>query len=66
MKPKDIRELSLAELEKKNRDTRQELLHLRMRKQMGQVEDTSQLQQLKRDIARLETIQREKTATAHS
>lgn len=66
MKPKDIRELSLAELEKKNRDTRQELLHLRMRKQMGQVEDTSQLQQLKRDIARFETIRREKTATAHS
>lgn len=56
MKAKDIRELSATELQKKLRDSRQELLNLRLRKQSGQVEKPSEIKTLRRDIARMETI----------
>ncbi len=64
MKAKEIRALSEQEIEKKLRDTRQELMNLRLRKQAGQVEDPSQLLELRRDIARMETILKERAATA--
>ncbi|MBC2593315.1 50S ribosomal protein L29 [Ruficoccus amylovorans] len=65
MKPAEIRELSIDEIKKKLRDTRQELVELRVRKQAGQVEKPSELRTLRRDIARLETFLKAKsTATA--
>ena len=57
---KDIKELSLPELEKSIRDTRDQLLELKLRKQTGQVENTAELTQRRRDIARMETIRSEK------
>ena len=60
MKIKDIRELSIPELEKTIRDTRDQLLELKLRKQPGQVENTAELTQRRRDIARMETIRNEK------
>ncbi|QXD23819.1 50S ribosomal protein L29 [Opitutia bacterium ISCC 51] len=64
MKAKEIRDLSEQEIEKKVRDTRQELMNLRLRKQAGQVEAPSQLLELRRDIARMETILKERAAAA--
>ncbi len=60
MKVKDIRELSLPELEKSIRDTRDQLLQLKLRKQTGQVENTAELTQRRKDIAKMETIRSEK------
>ena len=60
MKNKDIRELSVPESEKTIRDTRDQLLELKLRKQTGQVENTAELTQRRRDIARMETIRNEK------
>ncbi len=60
MKSSEIRELSRQELEKKIRDTRDEYLNLRLRKQTGQVEHPDQIKLLRRDIARMETILNEK------
>ena len=60
MKAKEIRELTLQEVEKKLRDAGQELVNLRLRKQAGQVEDSSLLNSLRKDIARLKTIRAEK------
>ena len=60
MKIKEIRELSIPELEKTIRDTRDQLLELKLRKQTGQVENTAELTQRRRDIARMETIRNEK------
>lgn len=57
---KDIREMSEGEIEKKLRETREEQVNLRMRKQTGQVEQPHRFEELRRDIARLETILREK------
>jgi large subunit ribosomal protein L29 len=56
MKTKEIRELSVTELETKLRDTREQLLQLRLRKQTGQVEKPHLLHAYRKDIARLETI----------
>ena len=60
MKAKEIRELSVEEIAKKIRDMRDELLNLNIRKGTGQVENTSRIRQLRRDIARFETIKTQK------
>lgn len=56
MNTKEIRELSVAELETKLRETREQLLQLRLRKQTGQVEKPHLLHEYRKDIARFETI----------
>ena len=60
MRAAEIRELSLGEIEKKLRDTREELLQMRLRKETGQVEQPHLLRQIRRDVARLETVLKEK------
>ena len=64
MTAKEIRELSPAEITTKIRESREQLLQLRMRKQTGQVEKTHELRTLRKDIARLETIQNQKKTQA--
>ncbi|HVU32513.1 MAG TPA: 50S ribosomal protein L29 [Opitutaceae bacterium] len=64
MTSKEIRELSASEIDTKLRETRDQLLHLRLRKQTGQVEKTHELRTLRKDIARLETLRNEKKAKA--
>ncbi len=58
MTPKEIRELSPIELETKLRETREQLLQLRLRKQTGQVEKPHQLREYRKDLARMETARR--------
>ncbi len=60
MKTKEIRELAPAELETRLRTTREQLVQLRLRKQTGQVEKTHELRTLRKDIARLKTLLRQK------
>lgn len=62
MKAKEIRDLSVAEINVKLNETREKLLSLRLRKQTGQVEKTHELRSLRKDIARLETIKTQKAA----
>jgi large subunit ribosomal protein L29 len=64
MTTKEIRELSPAEIGTKLRETREQLLQLKLRKQTGQVEKTHELRTLRKDIARLETIATEKKHAA--
>jgi large subunit ribosomal protein L29 len=64
MTSKEIRELSAAEITIKIRDIRESLLQARMRKMTGQVEKTHELRTLRKDIARLETILRQKNKPA--
>jgi large subunit ribosomal protein L29 len=56
LKAKEVAELSLAEIEKKIRDVRHELLELRLKKKTGQLEHSHMLKELRRDVARLETF----------
>ena len=64
MTSKEIRELSPDEINNKLRETREQLLQLRLRKQTGQVEKTHELRTLRKDIARMETVATEKRASA--
>ena len=64
MTAKEIRELSPAEITTKLRETREQLLQLRMRKQTGQVEKTHELRTLRKDIARLLTVENQKKKAA--
>ncbi len=64
MKAKEIRELAPAEIETRLRETREQLLQLRLRKQTGQVEKTHEIRTLRKDIARLETILTQKKTAA--
>jgi large subunit ribosomal protein L29 len=63
MTSKEIRELSPAEITTKLRETREQLLQLRLRKNAGQVEKPHLLRAYRKDIARLETILRQKKST---
>lgn len=56
MTSKEVRELSVPELEKKIRDSRAELLQMNLRKQTGQVENTGRFRELRRDVARMLTV----------
>ena len=60
MKSKEIRELSAEEVAKKLREMREELLNLNIRKGTDQVENTGRIRELRRDIARFETIKTQK------
>lgn len=62
MTSKEIRDLAPAEITTKLRDTRELLLQLRLRKHTGQVEKPHLLREYRKDIARLETILKEKSA----
>jgi large subunit ribosomal protein L29 len=64
MKAKEVRDFTETELDQKIRDTRQELLMLRLRRHTGQVEKTHTLNLLRKDIARMETILTEKKSAA--
>ncbi len=60
MTPSELRELSMAELNAKSRDLRGELFNAQVKRSTGQLENTAKLQLLRRDIARVQTILREK------
>lgn len=60
MKADEIRKMSLTEIEEELTNARHELLNLRFQTITGQVTDTSRTRIIRRDIARMETILRER------
>ena len=60
MRAKEIRDLSLDEMQQKERETAEEIFRLRMRKSTGQLESPMRIRVLRRDLAKLKTIQRER------
>jgi len=65
MKAKEARELSTGEVATKLRETRDQLLHLRLRKNTGQIEKTHELRALRKDVARLETVLKQKAESGN-
>jgi large subunit ribosomal protein L29 len=59
MKPSEIRELSLEEKFRKASDLKEELFNLRFQHEIGQLENSQKMKQIKRDIARVKTIIKE-------
>ena len=64
MKAKEIRELTDAEAQAKLRDLRQELFNLRLQQQTARLERPSRIREVRRDMARIETILRERQLKA--
>jgi large subunit ribosomal protein L29 len=62
MKTKEIRDLSRDELKTRKRELKEEIFHLRLQQQGGQLEKPSQLRVLRREIARVETVLTEKNS----
>lgn len=56
MKAKELRELSVEELNTKQRELGAEILNLRVQQASGQLENPCRLALLRRDIARTQTI----------
>ena len=56
MKASELQALSDSELEQKGRDLRDELFNARIRHKTGQLENTALLGQLRKDVARVETL----------
>jgi large subunit ribosomal protein L29 len=60
VKASELRDLSEDELVAKARELRDELFNTRIRKTTGQLENTAKLRSLRRDVARAETVLRER------
>jgi large subunit ribosomal protein L29 len=61
MKIKEIRELSPEELTNRKRELRMESFNLRLQQQSGQMEKPSRVKDIRKEVARIETILTEKT-----
>ncbi|QPJ64258.1 MAG: 50S ribosomal protein L29 [Candidatus Nitrohelix vancouverensis] len=64
MKPQEIRELSEKEREEKVADLSQESFNLKFQLATGKIENPSRVRSIRRDIARIKTIQHELTGQA--
>ena len=64
MKAKEIRELTEAEAQAKLRDLRQELFNLRLQQQTARLERPSRIREVRRDMARIETVLTERRQQA--
>ena len=60
MKARELRDLSVEELDSKGRELRGEIFNARVKKATGQLENLARLRLVRRDIARVETVLREK------
>jgi large subunit ribosomal protein L29 len=59
MKASEIREMHLEEMQLKRGELKQELFNLRFQHEIGQLENPQRMKQIKKDIARLNTIIRQ-------
>lgn len=65
MRASEVRELADEEMRGKAQELSEELFRLRLRKGTGQIEDAMRIRKIRRDIARVKTIQRERIRTAN-
>ncbi len=60
MKPEELREMTLEELEQKAHEFKRKLFNLRFQKATGELDNTAELVKARRDVARVLTIAGEK------
>jgi large subunit ribosomal protein L29 len=66
MKAKEVRDLTLDQLDDQLLALKKEQFNLRFQRASGQLENTSRVRTVRRDIARIKTIARQKAAGAQS
>jgi large subunit ribosomal protein L29 len=64
MKPGELRNMDDDELERRLVESKQELFNLRFQHVTGQLDNYARLGQLKKDVARINTLLREREITA--
>ena len=65
MRAAELRELNDAELANRLREFREELFNLRFQNATGQLDNSTRVGQVRKDIARCETLLREREIAAH-
>lgn len=60
MTSKEINELTTAEMLKKEKEFREELFNLRFQLATGQLQNTARLKEVRKSIARIKTVLRQK------
>ncbi|VTU58938.1 50S ribosomal protein L29 [Leuconostoc pseudomesenteroides] len=55
-KASELKELSLADLQKREAESKEELFNLRFQLATGQLENTARIAQVRKDIARVKTV----------
>jgi large subunit ribosomal protein L29 len=60
MKVAELHDLGVDELEAKERDLGDQLFRMRIQKSMGQLESPDKLRTVRRDLARVKTLLRQK------
>jgi large subunit ribosomal protein L29 len=60
LEAKQMREMSTDELARKRGELKEEVFHLRLRRATSRLENPMKLRQTKRDLARVETILKER------
>jgi large subunit ribosomal protein L29 len=60
MEAKELRDMSVGDLTQKRSELREEIGHLKLKKATSRLENPMKLRETKRDLARVETILREK------
>jgi large subunit ribosomal protein L29 len=66
MKAKEVRDMTLDQLDDQLLALKKEQFNLRFQRASGQLENTSRVRAVRRDIARIKTIARQKAAGAQS
>lgn len=60
MKVKEIRELSTEDIQAKIKESKEELFNLRFQQATGSLEKPSRIRELRHDVARMNTVLRER------
>jgi large subunit ribosomal protein L29 len=60
MKVTEVRDLAVDDLRQREKELDDQLFRLRIQKSMGQIEAAQKLKTLRRDLARVKTVLREK------
>ena len=60
MKAKDIRNLTTSQMKSKEADYKKDLFNLRFQLATGQLKNTAKLSQVRKNIARIKTVYRQK------
>jgi large subunit ribosomal protein L29 len=64
VKARELKEMSEAELRQKEKEITEALFNLKFQHATGQLENTARLPQVRKDLARVKTVLREKVLAA--
>jgi large subunit ribosomal protein L29 len=64
VKARELKEMSEAELRQKEKEVTEQLFNLKFQHATGQLENTARLPQVRKDLARVKTVLREKALAA--